>query len=364
MTTGRQRRPTLAILGAGGLVGSITVSMLSLRHFHWGEVRLVGSPRSTGRSMPVRGRRQPIEPSSVEVFQGVDVAVFATPAVAAGEWIQIALDAGALVVDGSGATVDDPQVPVLVPSVNAHAAAERRHRLVAVPGGMTSTLSEVLAAIHGQWGLENVVVSTYEPASAAGISGVDRLRDELDAVVADMHTDGWVGQRPGGVRGGLAARLGDHPSPFPAPLALNVIPMVGQPLGGGWSSDELTLQSELQRVLGIRDLTVSATRVLVPVLIGHCASVHTRTQQRAKVARVRQAFVEAPGIVVLDDPASGDFPMPVDVAGVDPVFVGRLRQDPGSENGVSFFLCGDNVRRGTGLALLKVAELMASRLDP
>lgn len=343
------------------MVGTLVIPLLPLRQFEWGEVRLFGSARSAGRSVPVRGRRQLIEEITPEGLADADVVVFATPAEVALRWVPVALEAGALVVDGSGAYTDDESVPVIVPPVNGSIATDTSHQLLGVPGGLTTNLSEALAVIHSQWGLEEVVVSTYEPASSMGTAGVNRLKDELMAVVESAPGSGWLGQRPGDVRSAVGSQLGDIASPFVAPLALNVVPFMGEPAPGGASSDEDSLMRELPRVLGLPGLALSVTRVLVPVVTGHCASVHVICQKRFAVKKVRQSFIEAPDIVVVDDESFGDVPTPVDVAGSDPVFVGRMRQNPGRRNEMDFFLAGDNVRRGTALALLKVAELAASR---
>lgn len=354
-------RPTLVIVGAGGLVGTLAVSLLSLRQFEWGEVRLLASPRSAGRSMAVRGRRQNIREVRPESFAGADVVVFATPAAAGRRWIPVALDAGALVVDGSGAYGDDEAVPAIVPAVNSSLVTDTDARLLSVPGGLTTNLAEALAVIHSQWGLEQVVVSTYEPATLMGTTGVDRLREELTAVMEEATGPAWLGQRPGDVRATVRTALGDEPSPFNAPLALNVIPFAGTQEPDGSPSDEASLLRELPAVLGLPSLAMSITRVLVPVVSGHGASVHVACEQRLTVNKVRQSFVEAPDIVMVDGEHLDDVPTPADVAGTDPAFIGRLRQPPGRPCELDFFLVGDNVRRGTALALLKVAELAATR---
>lgn len=356
----RKRPPVLTVVGAGGLVGSLVVSLLTLRAFNWGEVRLLASPRSAGRSLPVRGRRQPILPVEDGCFEGSDVVVFAAPAEVSLAWAPHALNAGAVVVDGSGAHVDNPEVPVIVPAVNGTAAADPGHRLVAVPGGMATTLSEALSLLHQQWELHKVVVSTFEPASLFGTQGVARLWEELQAAVEVHQSQFPLGQRPGDVRTAIGTQLGDA-SPFPAPLALNVIPFLGDLAADGTSSDERLLAEELRRVLGLPKLQISATRSLVPVTTGHCASVHVVCQRRVRLREARELFVEAPELVVVDDAAADDLPTPIDVAGSDPAFVTRLRQDREHRHELDMVLVSDNVRRGTALALLKVAELLALR---
>jgi aspartate-semialdehyde dehydrogenase len=201
------------------------------------------------------------------------------------------------------------------------------------------------------------VVASYQAASGAGQVGVDRLYDEM-AVVAGDRTLGTVA---GDVRRSVGDKLGDD-SPFPAPLALNVVPWAGSARDDGWTSEELKVRNESRKILGLPDLKVSATCVRVPVVTTHSIAVHATFSQEVSVQEARQVLVQAPSVVVMDDPANGDFPTPVDVVGADPTFVGRIRQALDFPNTLEMFVCGDNLRKGAALNTAQIAELLAKEL--
>jgi aspartate-semialdehyde dehydrogenase len=201
------------------------------------------------------------------------------------------------------------------------------------------------------------VVSSYQAASGAGQLGIDRLYDELEVVAGNR----CLGQATGDVRRTVANKLGEK-SPFPAPLALNVVPFAGSLKDDGWSSEELKVRNESRKILGIADLKVSATCVRVPVVTTHSLSVHAVFERPVDVADARQALIEAPSVVVIDDPARGEFPTPIDVVGSDPTFVGRIRQALDFPNTLELFVCGDNLRKGAALNTAQIAELVAAEL--
>jgi aspartate-semialdehyde dehydrogenase len=354
----RRRRPTLAVVGATGAVGTVMLQILSTREDVWGEIRLVASARSAGRRLRVRGEEVEVQALAPEVFDGVDVAMFDVPDEVSAQWGPVAAARGAVVVDNSGAFRMDPDVPLVVPEVNPSQARNRPRGIIANPNCTTLTMMDALGALHRGWGLTELVVASYQAASGAGQPGVDRLYDELEVVASDRT----LGQRPGDVRRAVEDKLGDAPSPFPAPLALNVVPWAGSLRDGGWSSEEMKVRAESRKILGIPDLKVSATCVRVPVVTTHSLAVHATFQQPVSLERARQALVEAPSVVVLDDPAEGDFPTPADVVGSDPTFVGRIRQALDFPNTLDMFICGDNLRKGAALNTAQIAELVAAEL--
>jgi len=201
------------------------------------------------------------------------------------------------------------------------------------------------------------VVASYQAASGAGRVGMARLYDELEVVAGHRE----LGHQPGDVRRLIEGELGDV-SPFPAPLALNVIPWIGRATGDGWTSEELQIRDETRKVLGLPALKVSATCVRVPVITTHSVAVHATFAHRVSLDEARQALVEAPAVVVLDDPESLEFPTPTDAVGSDPRFAGRLRQALDFPNTLDFFICGDNLRKGAALNMVQTAELVASEL--
>ena len=356
-TVPREQRPTLAVVGATGAVGTVMRQILSTREDVWGEIRLVASARSAGKLLEVRGEEVAVQALTAEVFDGVDVAMFDVPDEVSAEWAPIAAARGAVVVDNSGAFRMDPDVPLVVPEVNPGAARqppEGHHRQPQLHDADDDGRPRRAAP---RWPLTELVVASYQAASGAGQPGIDRLHDELEVVGGNRE----LGSQTGDVRAAIADKLGTD-SPFPAPLALNVVPWAGSLRDGGWTSEELKVRNESRKILGIPDLKVSATCVRVPVVTTHSLAVHAVFAEDIDVAEARQALVEAPSVVVVDDPAHGEFPTPVDVVGSDPTFVGRLRQALDFPNTLDLFVCGDNLRKGAALNTAQIAELVAREL--
>jgi aspartate-semialdehyde dehydrogenase len=351
-------KPTVAVLGATGAVGTVLLSILTERAAGrpdpWGEIRLLASRRSAGRILSVRGQQVEVQAVSEAAFDGVDVAMFDVPDEISAHWAPIAAGRGAVVVDNSGAFRMDPDVPLVVPEVNPDAVATRPRGIIANPNCTTLTMMSALGALHRGWGLRSMVVASYQAASGAGQPGVDRLRAELAVVAADPS----LGETAGDVRKALAGLPGD--SPFPAPLALNVVPWAGSPRDEGWSSEELKVRAESRKILGIADLAVSATCVRVPVVTAHSVAVHARFDRPVTVAEAHQALSGSASVVLLDDPAGGVFPTPADVVGTDPTYVGRVRQALDFPDTLDLFVVGDNLRKGAALNTVEIAELVAA----
>jgi aspartate-semialdehyde dehydrogenase len=218
------------------------------------------------------------------------------------------------------------------------------------------TMMAALGALHRRWGLRAMVAASYQAASGAGQAGIDRLLAELAATAGDPS----LGSVAGDVRKALAGLPAD--SPFPAPLALNVVPWAGSDRGDGWSSEELKVRNESRKILGIPDLAVSATCVRVPVVTTHSVAVHATFAAPVTVAEARAELAAQPSIVVLDDPAGGVLPTPVDAVGTDPTYVGRLRQALDFPNTLELFVVGDNLRKGAALNTAEIAELVGAEL--
>jgi aspartate-semialdehyde dehydrogenase len=295
-----------------------------------------------------------VQEVTAEAFDGVAVAMFDVPDEIAAQWAPIAVAHGAVVVDNSGAFRMDPKVPLVVPEVNPAQVRNRPKGIISNPNCTTLTMIDALGALHAGWGLKELVVASYQAASGAGKSGIDRLYDEIEVLSGNRE----VGQHAGDVRAAISDKLGEE-SPFPAPLALNVVPWAGSLKEGGWSSEELKVRNESRKILGIPDLKVSATCVRVPVITTHSLAVHAVFERPLTAAAARQALIEAPSIVVLDDPAAGEWPTPADVVGSDPTFIGRIRQALDFPNTIDLFVCGDNLRKGAALNTAQIAELLA-----
>jgi aspartate-semialdehyde dehydrogenase len=346
-------KPTLAVVGATGAVGTVMLDLLSTRDDVWGEVRLIASPRSAGRHLRVRGAELEVLALAPEVFDGVDVAMFDVPDEISAQWAPVAAKRGAVVVDNSGAFRMDPEVPLVVPEVNPREAANRPRGIIANPNCTTLSLIVAVAALHRAYGLEEMVVSSYQAASGAGQAGIDTLYAQLDKTAGSR----MLGQRAGDLR----AVVGDF-GPFPAPLALNVVPWAGSLKADGWSSEELKVRNESRKILSLPDLRVTATCVRVPVVTTHSVAVHAVFGREVTRAGAQRVLSEAPGVVLNDDPERGEFPTPADVVGTDPTWVGRVRRSLDDPNAVDLFVCGDNLRKGAALNTAQIAELVAAAL--
>ena len=346
-------RPTLAVVGATGAVGTVMLDLLSTRDDVWGDVRLVASPRSAGRRLLVRGRETEVIALAEDVFDGVDVAMFDVPDEVSVRWAPIAARHGAVVVDNSGAFRMDPGVPLVVPEVNADQARQRPKGIIANPNCTTLSLIVAMAALHRALGLQEMVVASYQAASGAGQAGIDTLYAQLDKVAGSRV----LGQRAGDLR----AAVGDL-GPFPAPLALNVVPWAGSVKDDGWSSEELKVRNESRKILGLPHLKVHATCVRVPVVTAHSVAVHAVFDTEVTREGAQRVLSAAPGLVLCDDPERAEFPTPADVVGTDPTWVGRVRASLDDPHALDLFVCGDNLRKGAALNTAQVAELVAAEL--
>ncbi len=348
-------KPTLAIVGATGAVGSVMLDLLSTRPDVWGEIRLVASPRSAGKVLSVRGEDVEVVALAEDVFDGVDVAMFDVPDEVSAQWAPLAAAKGAVAVDNSGAFRMDPEVPLVVPEVNADQARNRPKGIISNPNCTTLSMIVVLGALHRRWTLQELVVASYQAASGAGKPGIDELRAQMDALSGKA-----VGDVAGDVRLALTAAGAPFGQAFPAPLALNVIPWAGSLNEGDYTSEELKVRNESRKILGLPNLRVSATCVRVPVVTTHSLAVHARFASEVTADEARAILREAPGVDVVDNAAVKLFPTPADVVGTDPTVVGRIRQAPDFPEALDFFVCGDNLRKGAALNTAQIAEVVAA----
>ena len=344
-------KPTLAVVGATGAVGTVMLDILSTREDVWGEIRLVASARSAGRILTIRGQEVEVVALAPEVFDGVDVAMFDVPDEVAAEWAPIAAARGAVVVDNSGAFRMDPDVPLVVPEVNPEQVRNRGRGIISNPNCTTLSMIVAIGVLHEAYGVEELVVASYQAASGSGQEGVETLRDQIAKVAASSD----AGTRSGDLRG----IVGDN-GPFPAPLAMNVIPFAGSPKADGWSSEELKVRNESRKILGLPNLRVSATCVRVPVVTTHSLAVHARFTREVDQQSAQRLLRDAAGVVLVDNPEAQEFPTPNDVVGTDPTWVGRVRKSIDDPFALDMFLCGDNLRKGAALNTAQIAELIAA----
>ncbi|MEV4623423.1 aspartate-semialdehyde dehydrogenase [Asanoa sp. NPDC049573] len=346
--------PSLAVVGATGAVGTVMCELLSARKNVWGEIRLLASERSAGRKVYCRGEELTVQPLSEASLAGVDVAMFDVPDEVSASWAPRAAALGAVAVDNSGAFRMDRDVPLVVPEINPEQIRNRPKGIIANANCTTLAMIVAIAPLHREYGLRELVLASYQAVSGAGQVGVDTLHDQLTKIAGDRA----LGSRSGNVR----QAIGDDLGPFPAPLALNVVPWAGSLKDAGWSSEELKLRNESRKILGLPDLKVSATCVRVGVVTGHSVAVHAVFGTEVTAEGAREALRNAPGVILVDDPAAGEFPMPIDAVGTDPSWVGRIRRAMDDPRALDLFVTGDNLRKGAALNTAQIAELVAAEL--
>jgi aspartate-semialdehyde dehydrogenase len=344
------RKPSLAVVGATGAVGTVMLSILSERPDVWGEIRLIASARSTGKRLVCRGEHITVMELSPEAFAGVDVAMFDVPDEISAIWAPIAVAQGAVVVDNSGAFRMDADVPLVVPEVNPQEVKNRPRGIISNPNCTTLSMIVAMGALHRVYGLKELVVSSYQAASGAGQAGIDTLRSQIQAVAG---TD--AGTNTGDVR----TRISEF-GPFPAPLALNVVPWAGSLQRDGYSSEELKVRNESRKILGLPNLKVAATCVRVPVITTHSLTVHAVFEKEPSRKAAQDILQNAAGVKLVDDPENHKFPTPADAVGTDPTWVGRVRKSIDDPMALDLFVCGDNLRKGAALNTAQIAELLAA----
>ena len=348
--------PVLGLVGATSAVGRVALSCLPLFRHDWSEIRLCAGDGDVGSTHVVAGEELTVRPLDEAFFDGIDVALFDLPPGITPRWVEHAVERGIVVIDNSIVYRERDGVPLVVAEVNPEEVSRRPHGIIANPGATVMTMIDALGTLHRGWGLQSLVVTSFQAASGLGRQGIARLLDEVDVVAGKRD----LAQHPGDIRRLIEHELGE--SCFPAPLALNVIPFVGNYAGDGWTSEEAKIRDETRKILALPDLKVVATCVRVPVISSHSISVHATFSRPVDLERARRSLVEAPMVVVLDDPEHGEFPTPVDVVGADPRFIGRLRQSPQFPRSLDFFVSGDNLRKGSGLNMLQTAGLVAREL--
>jgi len=344
------KKPSLAVVGATGAVGTVMLDILSKRKDVYSEIRLIASARSAGKKLMCRGEELTVVALSPEAFEGIDIAMFDVPDEVSKEWAPIAASKGAVVVDNSGAFRMDDQVPLVVPEVNPEQIKNRPKGIISNPNCTTLSMIVAMGALHNQYGLKELVVASYQAASGAGQPGLDILREQMN-LVANTNS--------GDVAGDSRKVIKDF-GPFSGPLALNVIPWAGSLKEDGYSSEELKVRNESRKILGLKNLKVSATCVRVPVLTTHSLAVHAIFDKEVSRQAAQDVLKNAAGVELVDDPENHKFPTPADVVGTDPTWVGRVRKSLDDPNAIDLFVCGDNLRKGAALNTAQIAELVAS----
>ena len=344
------KKPSLAVVGATGAVGTVMLDILSKRTDVYGEIRLIASARSAGKKLTCRGQELTVVALTPEAFEGIDIAMFDVPDEVSKEWAPIAVSKGCVVVDNSGVFRMDKDVPLVVPEVNPDQVKNRSKGIISNPNCTTLSMIVAMGALHKQYGLKELVVASYQAASGAGQSGLDILRKQISEVANTAVGD---------IAGDIKKVVKDN-GPFPAPLALNVIPWAGSLKEDGYSSEELKVRNESRKILGLANLKVSVTCVRVPVLTTHSLAVHAIFEKEVSRQVAQDVLKNAAGVELIDDPENHKFPTPADVVGTDPTWVGRVRKSLDDPNALDLFVCGDNLRKGAALNTAQIAELVAA----
>ncbi len=329
---------TVAVVGATGAAGQMTLRILEERKFPVRELRCFASERSVGKTVSFRGEAVGVRRIEPEAFKGVEIAFCAAGSAQSKEYVPMIVSAGAIVVDKSNAFRMSPDVPLIVPEINPHAA--RLHRgVLASPNCTTIVAVMPLKPLHDAGRLTRVVATSFQAVSGAGVKGIDELR---------RQTLAWA-------RGEAIT-----PQHFPHPIAFNLIPHIDTFMPDGYTGEEWKLVNEARKILELPDLRIAPTTVRVPVFTCHSIAVSVETESKVTAARAREVFERFPGLRVCDEPAAGRYPMPVDVEGQDDCVVGRIREDLSHPNGLNFWVVGDQLRKGAATNAVQIAELVVN----
>jgi aspartate-semialdehyde dehydrogenase len=326
----------VAVVGATGAVGQTTLKLLEERNFPVREIRLFASARSIGKKLTFKGESIPVEVVSSASFKGIDFAFFSAGGSQSKEFAPLAVKAGTIVIDKSSAFRMEPTVPLVVPEING-AEARKHQGIVACPNCTTIVTVMPLKPLHDAGKLRRVIATSFQAVSGAGVGGVEELRSQTMA---------WSkGEK-------LTAKFFQHQ------IAFNVIPHIDKFGEGGYTGEEMKLVNEVRKILDVPDLAISPTTVRVPVFTAHSISVNAETERHVTAAMARESFDRFPGLRVYDDPAQNKYPMPIVVEGQDDCFVGRIREDISTPNGINFWVVGDQLRKGAALNGIQIAEFL------
>ncbi len=331
----KKEKYNVAIAGATGAVGETFLQILEERNFPINELRLLASARSVGKTLKFKGQDYKVEELTHDSFKGIDIALFSAGASRSLEFAPSAVKAGALVIDNSSAFRMEKDIPLVVPEVNA-AAAFDNNGIIANPNCTTIIMVVALKPLHDYGKIKRVVVSSYQSSSGAGAQAMEELL---------AQTRAWVKGEP------------IHVEKFQHQLLFNVIPHIDKFMENGYTKEEMKMFNETRKIMGDDTIKVTATCVRVPVISAHSEAVTIETERKITAEKARELLSKAPGVQVLDNPEKNEYPMPLFVAGKDDCYVGRIREDISCENGLSFWVVGDQLRKGAALNAIQIAEL-------
>lgn len=329
----------VAILGAAGAVGRMMIKVLEERNFPVRELKLLATERSAGQELEFHGEKIKIEVASPEQFSGYELALFSAGTGPSREYAPEAVRRDCIVVDNSNAWRMEPQVPLVVPEVNPE-EVENHHGIIANPNCSTIQMVVALKPLQDAFGLQRIIVSTYQSVSGSGWKGISELQAQIQQISHGEPPEAKV---------------------YPYPIAYNVLPQIDIFLENGYSREEMKMVHETRKIMKAPNLKVAATTVRVPVIYGHSESVYVETERPAELTEIRQAFEGAPGVVLYDDLAALRYPLPTMVEHTDQVYVGRIRKDLDEEHGLHLWVVANNLRKGAASNAVQIGEELWKR---
>ncbi len=335
----KKEKYVVAVVGATGAVGNEMIAVLEERDFPIETLRLFASERSEGVKLNFKGNEIAVETLKEDSFKGIDIALFSAGAERSKIWAPIAAKSGCVVIDNSSQWRMDPEVPLVVPEVNAHDL--RWHKgIIANPNCSTIQMVVALKPIHDVAKIKRVVVTTFQAVSGTGKKAMDELLQQTVNLLNFKEIEIKV---------------------YPHQIAFNVFPHIDKFLPNGYTKEEMKMVNETKKIMGDPSIKVTATTVRVPVFRGHSESVNIETESKITPREVRELLAKAPGVVVIDDPEKNEYPLPIYASGKDEVFVGRIREDESIENGINMWIVSDNLRKGAALNAVQIAEELIKR---
>jgi aspartate-semialdehyde dehydrogenase len=349
------KRYNTAVVGATGAVGQEMIRVLEKRNFPIKELKLLASARSKGTKLKFKDREIVVEELTPDSFRGVEIALFSIGAGISKEFAPLAVKAGTVVVDNSSAWRMDPGVPLVVPEVNPD-DLDKHKGIIANPNCSTIQMVVALKPLHDAARIKRIVVSTYQSVSGWGKEAMQQLHEETQAIVAKV-TSGVSLLDPDKFKPVYQARdrVLSHQ------IAFNVIPHIDDFLESGYTKEEMKMVNETRKIMGDESIQITATCVRVPVYLGHSEAVNIETERKLSVKETRELLSGAPGVKVIDTPQEAQYPIPIDGAGKDETFVGRIREDESIPHGLNLWVVSDNLRKGAALNAIQIAEVLIEK---
>ncbi|UCD86772.1 MAG: aspartate-semialdehyde dehydrogenase [Desulfobacterales bacterium] len=330
----------VAVAGATGAVGNQMIACLQERDFPIKNLKLLATARSAGRKLRFKGKEIPVEELTEESFSEVDIGIFSAGGATSQKYAPVAARDGCVVIDNSAAWRMDPDVPLVVPEVNPHAVGQYPNKgIIANPNCSTIQMVVALAPIHRMAGIKRIVVSTYQAVSGTGKKAIDELYDQTKAMLNFLEPEKKV---------------------YPHRIAFNCLPHIDVFLENGYTKEEMKMVNETRKILEDDSIGITATTIRVPVFFSHSESINVETRDPITADEVRTLLEDAPGVTVVDDPSKNLYPMPIDAAGRDDTFVGRIRADESVPNGINLWVVSDNIRKGAATNAVQIAEILAN----